>query len=67
MAAIFIVDSGCGPTIVAHHRNQPNAVQSITFTLTVTYLKQLYIGNKMECFSCKGGCGMTCIKAFVTV
>ena len=31
-------------------------------TLIVMSLKQLYINNKMEHFSCKGGCGMTCIK-----
>ena len=28
-----------------------------------TVLKQLYISNKMECFSYKSGCGVTCNEA----
>ena len=29
-----------------------------------SYLKQVYISNKTECFNYKGGCGVTCIEAF---
>ena len=42
----------------ACHRNQSNKSKvGHEFTLP-QYLKQLYISNKTECFSCKSGCGV---------
>ena len=77
MAAIVGIVSRHGLLIKACHRNQPNksnhklALYKLLLYCNI-YLKQLYISNKIECFSYKGGCGICgcgicgciCIKAF---
>ena len=53
--------SRCGLIIEAHHRNQPNKNKLGVYNPVVSfesYLKQLYISNKTECCSYKGGCGI---------
>ena len=70
MAAIVSVVSRHGLTIEVHCRNQSNKSKLALYKLLLcfySYLKHLYISNKMEHFSYKGGCGMywqMCIKAF---
>ena len=34
----------------------------VTFTVIVRHLKQLYLSNKMEHFSYKGGCGVCVLR-----
>ena len=70
MAAIVGIDSRRGLRIEAHCRNQSNKSKLALYKPLLhfySHLKQLYISNKTECFSYKGGCGMrgrTRIKAF---
>ena len=62
MVAIVDIVSRHGLLIKACHRNQPNKgnykleLYKLLLHCNI-YLKQLYISNKMECFSYKGGCG----------
>ena len=72
MVAIVDIVSRHGLLIKACHRNQPNKgnykleLYKLLLHCNI-YLKQLYISNKMECFSYKGGCGICgciCIKTF---
>ena len=57
-----------GLIIEACHRNQPNKSKLALYKPLLhfySHLKQLYISNKKERFSCKGVCGVcgcTCIK-----
>ena len=70
MAAIVGIVSWRGLRIEACHRNQPNKSKLALYKPLLYFcsdLKQLYISNKMERFSYKGGCdvhGRTCIEAF---
>ena len=69
MAAIFGINSRCGLRIEACHRNQPNKSKVALYKSLLhfySHLKQLYISNKTECFSYKGGvaCGRTRIEVF---
>ena len=70
MAAIVSIDSRLGLRIEAHCRNQPNKSKLALYKPLLhfySHLKQLYISNKTECFSYKGGCGVcgrTRIEAF---
>ena len=61
MAAVVGIISGCGPNIDVHCRNQPNKSKLALYNPLLScnsYLKQLYISDKTERFSYKGGCGM---------
>ena len=70
MVAIFSILSRHDFEIKVCHRNQLNKSKLALYKPLLhfySHLIQLYISNKMECFSYKGGCGMhrhTCIKAF---
>ena len=70
MAAILSIVTRHGLRIEVHHRNQPNKSKLALYKPLLhfySHLKQLYISNKMERFSYKGGCGVLgciCIKAF---
>ena len=70
MAAIVSIDSRHGLRIEALHRNQPNKSKLALYKPLLyfySHLKQLYISNKKEHFSYKGGCGVlvcTHIEAF---
>ena len=70
MAAVVIIDGGCGLRIEAHRSNQPTktklSLYSRYFHFNIPF-KQLYTSCKTECFSYKGGCGVhrhTRIKVF---
>ena len=57
----FCVVSRHGLTIEAHRKNQPNKSKLALYKPLLHFysqLKQLYISNKMECFSYKGECGI---------
>ena len=70
MVAIVSINSRRGLRIEAHHRNQPNKSKLALYKSLLhfySHLEQLYISNKTEHFSYKGGCGMrgrTHIEAF---
>ena len=70
MAAVVDIVSRHGLAIEACHRNQPNMSKLAMYKPSLhlhSHLKQLYISNKTERFSYKGGCGIcehTCIKTF---
>ena len=54
-------------SIDSHHRNQPNKCSLALYKLSIHFnssLKHLYISNKTEYFSYKGGYVVMCIKAF---
>ena len=58
VAAVVGIISRCGLSIDPHHRNQPNKSKLELYKPSIhfsNHLKQLYISNKMECFSYKGG------------
>ena len=69
-AAIVGIDSRRGLRIEVHCRNQPNKSKVALYKPLLhfySHVKQLYISNKTERFSYKGGCavcGRTRIKAF---
>ena len=66
MAAIIDIISRCGLKINACHINQPNKSKlALNKPLVYFYssLKQLYMSNKMECFSYK--VGVACISMHV--
>ena len=61
MTAIVGIVSSPDLTIEASHRNQPNKSKLALYKPLLhfyNHLKQLYISNKMECFSYKGGCSI---------
>ena len=61
MEAVVGIDSRHGLRIEARYRNQPNKSKLAPYKLLLhfySHLKQLYISNKIEHFSYKGGCGM---------
>ena len=62
MAAIVGIISRRGPRIEERCRNQPNkgklALYKPLLLHFYSHLEQLYISNKTEHFSYKGGCGM---------
>ena len=70
MVVIVGIVGRCDLRNEACHRNQPNKSKLALYKPLVyfySHLKQLYMSNKTECFSYKGGCGMpeyTCIEAF---
>ena len=70
MAAVVDIISRHSLAIEACHRNQPNKSKLAMYKSSLhlhSHLKQLYISNKMERFSYKGGCGIhehTCIETF---
>ena len=70
MTAIVGIISRRGLAIEVCHRNQPNKSKLAPYELLIhfySHLKQLYISNKTEHLSFKGGCGThghTCIEAF---
>ena len=70
MAAIVNVVSRCGLTIEVCCRDQPNNSKLVLCKPWIhfyNHLIQLYLSNKMEHFSFKGGCGVhgfTHIKVF---
>ena len=66
MSALVGIISRCGLRIEVCHRNQPNKSR-LAVPFSLSYLKQLYISNKLECFSYKSGYGLTCIEAFKRV
>ena len=61
MAAIVSIISRCGLRIKVCHRNQANKTKLVPYKslLSKSHSKQLYISNKMECFSYKGKCGIS--------
>ena len=64
---IVSIDCRHGLRIEAHHRKQPNKSKLALYTIhyfTLSHLIQLYISNKTECFSYKGGYGVMHIEAF---
>ena len=61
MAAIVNIVNRCGLGIEVCCRNQLCISRFFHFN---SYLKQLYISNKIECFSNKNGCGVTHIEVF---
>ena len=59
MAAIVGIVSRCGLRIEARRRNQPNKSKLALYKPLLhfySHLKQLYMSNKTERFSYKGGC-----------
>ena len=70
MEAIVDIISRRDLRIEAHRGNQPNKSKLALYKPLLhlySHLKQLYISNKTERFSYKGGCGVcgyTCIEAF---
>ena len=59
MAAIVGMDSSPGLAIETHHRNPPNKSKLALYNpLLALVIKQLYISNKMECFSYSGEFGI---------
>ena len=59
MTVIVGIISRCGLTIEAHLRNQPNKSKLALCKPLIyfySHLKQLYMSNKTDCFSNKGGC-----------
>ena len=61
MAAIVGIASRRGLRSEAHRRNQPNKSKLVLYKLLLhlrSHLKQLYISNKMKCFSHKHGCSV---------
>ena len=67
MAAIVGIVGRHGLIIEAHHRNQPNKSKTALYKPLPHFYSQVYISNKMEHFSYKGGCGIhgcTCIETF---
>ena len=70
MAAVVGIISRRGLKIEVHHRNQPNKSKLVLYKPLLhfySHLKQLYMSNKTECFSYKGGYGVhgcVCIEAF---
>ena len=67
MAAVVGIDSGHGLTIEVCYRNQPNKSKLALYIPLLhfnSHLKQLYISNKTEHFSCKGGC-VVCVGVHV--
>ena len=62
MAAVVSIISRHGLTIEVCHRNQLNKSKLAQYKPLLHFtsqLKQLYISSKTECFSCKGGCGVS--------
>ena len=57
MAAVVVIGSGCGLTIGALRRNQPNKSKLVLYKLLLSRFKQLYTSSKTEHFSYKDGCG----------
>ena len=43
---------------VVCRRNQPNKSKLALYKPLLDFYSQLYMSNKTECFSYKGGCGM---------
>ena len=67
VAAVVGIVSRHGLSIDMCCENQPNKCKLQLFKPLIHFnssLKWLYISSKMECFSYKGGWGMTCIEAF---
>ena len=70
IAAVINIVTRCGLSIYACHRHQSHKSKLVLYKPSINFnsrLKQLYISNKMEHFSCKGGCGVcghTHIKVF---
>ena len=61
MAAVVGIISRHGLTIIAHHRSQPNESKLALYKPLLhfySHLKQLYMSNKMDCFSYRGICGI---------
>ena len=61
VAAVVGIISRCGLSIDMHHGNQPNKSKLELYKPSIhfsSHLKRLYISNKMECFSYKGGYGI---------
>ena len=70
MAAVVVIGDGHGLIIEAHRKNQPNKCKlllcALLFYFNISF-KRLYIRNKMELFSYKGGWGghgRMCIMVF---
>ena len=67
MAAVVSIISSRGLSIDACCGNQPNKHKIALYKLSIYFnssLKQLYISNKIECFSYKGESVMMCIETF---
>ena len=58
MAAVIVIDGGCGLRIEVHHGNQPNKSKILLYICYFEFnlFKQLYTSCKMEHFSYKGRC-----------
>ena len=60
--------SKCGLRIKACCRNKYNKCNTqhciIHYFYFNSQIKPLYVSNKTECFSYRGGCGVMCIEAF---
>ena len=71
MAAIASIVSRRGLTIEACHTNQSRYSKLALYKPLIyfySHLKQLYLSNKVECLSYKGGCdisGCRCVKMFI--
>ena len=57
MAPVLLIDEQHGLRIKEHYRNQLNKSKLLLYFCFNTPFKWLYTSNKMECFSCKSGCG----------
>ena len=70
IAAVIDIVTRYGLSIYACHRHQSHKIKLVLYKPSIHFnsrLKQLYISNKMERFSYKGGCGVcghTHIKVF---
>ena len=58
MAAVVVIGRGRGVRIEACHRNQPCKTKLSLYKPLLSLTQQLYISNKTECFSYRGGCGV---------
>ena len=61
MAVIVSIIGRCGLRNEVHHRNPPNKSKLALYKPLLhfySHLKQLYMSNKTEYLSYRGGCGM---------
>ena len=65
VAAVVGIVSRHRLTIDSRRESQSNNPCNVAlYKSSVHCLKRLYVSHKMECFSYKGGCGVTLIEAF---
>ena len=65
VAPVVSIVSRHGLNIDPHHENKPNKQKLALHKPSIHFkssLKWLYISSKIESFSYKGGCGVSCIE-----